>query len=199
MDAVISALAELIVCGIPTCVYLAVRRGRGERSTGARTMGLTRGTAFGYMLAIPIFAITIALAYASVRGTGALPHGLHVNSGRIRTTGGLTATVGAASGPGGVLATAITTGAEEILFRGFLAGLLIGRLGFKIGNTLQALLFLAPHALLLAVAPALWPILPTQLLAGWLLGWLRYRCGSIGPGWLAHAAANIVAPLLLSG
>lgn len=92
----------------------------------------------------------------------------------------------------------VECGGEEMLFRGFLAGLLIRRLGFAGGNAVQAILFLAPHALLLVVSVAFWPLLPAQLIAGWLPGWLRHRSGSIAPGWIADAAANILAPTLLA-
>ncbi len=70
-------------------------------------------------------------------------------------------------------------------------------LGFAIGNVLQALVFLAPHLLLLLVSSSFWPLLPVQLLAGWLLGLLRERSGSIGPPTAAHVAANVLGPLLL--
>lgn len=88
--------------------------------------------------------------------------------------------------------------AEEIFFRGLIAGLLFRRYGFAKGNVLQALVFLAPHLLLLVVSTSIWPILPVQLIAGWLLGALRYKSDSIGPSSLAHAAANLLAPVLLT-
>lgn len=197
MSSLISAIAELIALGIPSGIYVAVRGRRGEGRAARRTMGLTRGTTGGYALAIAVFAIALVLSYLSVRGIAALAHGHDLPAGRTGTGGGLTVTAGPRPGPAGDVSTVLTTAAEEVFFRGFLAGLLIERLGFATGNTIQALLFLAPHALLLAVAPVLWPVLPTQLLAGWLLGWLRHRSGSIGPCCLAHAATNILAPLLV--
>jgi uncharacterized protein len=84
---------------------------------------------------------------------------------------------------------------EEIFFRGFLGGWLVRRLGFAIGNTIQALIFLLPHLLLLLVSQSLWPIIIVQLIAGWLLGWLRYRSNSILPGWLAHSLTNVFGAL----
>lgn len=47
------------------------------------------------------------------------------------------------------------------------------------------------------MTPALWPILPTQLIGGWVLGWLRHRSTSIWPGWIVHAAGNITAAVLI--
>lgn len=84
---------------------------------------------------------------------------------------------------------------EEIFFRGFLGGWLVRRLGFAIGNTVQALVFLLPHLLLLLVSQSLWLIIIVQLIAGWLLGWLRYRSNSILPGWLAHSLTNAFGAL----
>jgi membrane protease YdiL (CAAX protease family) len=84
---------------------------------------------------------------------------------------------------------------EEIFFRGFLGGWLIRKLGFAIGNTVQAMIFLLPHLLLLLVSLNFWPVIAVQLLAGWLVGWLRYRSDSILPGWLAHSLINAFGAL----
>ena len=84
---------------------------------------------------------------------------------------------------------------EEIFFRGLLGGWLVRRLGFLVGNTIQAAIFLLPHLLLLLVSLRLWPILIVQAVAGWLMGWLRCRSGSILPGWLAHALINTLSAL----
>lgn len=86
---------------------------------------------------------------------------------------------------------------EELFFRGLLAGVLQRRLKFWWGNFAQAVIFLLPHLVLLAVDTGLWPILPVQFLAGILLGWLRHRSGSFIPGALCHAAVNLAAPGLL--
>ena len=84
---------------------------------------------------------------------------------------------------------------EEVFFRGLLGGWLIRRFGFAIGNSVQALIFLLPHLLLLTVSLSLWPLLIAQLAAGWLLGWLRHRSGSILPGWLVHSLSNAFGAL----
>lgn len=85
---------------------------------------------------------------------------------------------------------------EEVFFRGLLGGWLMTRLGFQVGNALQAFLFLVPHLTLLIVSTRLWPILLFQLAGGWLLGWLRFRSGSILPGWLSHTIVNTAADVL---
>jgi membrane protease YdiL (CAAX protease family) len=87
---------------------------------------------------------------------------------------------------------------EEIFFRGLLGGWLIRRFGFAIGNSVQALIFLLPHLLLLTVSLSLWPLLIAQLAAGWLLGWLRYSSGSILPGWLVHSLSNAFGALAIT-
>ncbi len=76
-----------------------------------------------------------------------------------------------------------------------------GACGWKIGTTVQALLFGAIHL------PAVWgkgivPALVIVLLTGGIgfaLGWLSQRRaeGSILYGWCIHAAANILSPVIV--
>ena len=84
---------------------------------------------------------------------------------------------------------------EEIFFRGLLGGWLERRIGFRVGNVVQAVVFLLPHLLLLMVSTSFWLVVVVQFLAGWVLGWLRSRSGSIFPGWLAHSLINVVGAL----
>jgi len=88
---------------------------------------------------------------------------------------------------------------EEIFFRGLLGGWLEQRYGFVTGNTMQALVFLLPHLLLLLVSLSFWVVVVVQFLAGWVMGWLRSRSGSIMPGWLAHSLVNALGALLTMG
>jgi membrane protease YdiL (CAAX protease family) len=88
---------------------------------------------------------------------------------------------------------------EEILFRGLLGGFLERRFGFMKGNTMQAFVFLIPHLLLLLVSLSFWVVVVVQFLAGWIMGWLRSRSGSILPGWLAHSLVNALGALLTMG
>ncbi|MBV9616541.1 MAG: CPBP family intramembrane metalloprotease [Ktedonobacteraceae bacterium] len=86
---------------------------------------------------------------------------------------------------------------EELFFRGLLGGWLMKQCGFFVGNSIQALLFVLPHLLLILLAsPRYWLVLPFDLLAGWALGWLRFRSGSIWPGWLSHTLVNTMSDLL---
>ena len=88
---------------------------------------------------------------------------------------------------------------EEVFFRGWLGGWLVRRLGFWVGNTLQALVFLLPHLMLLTLTLALWPITVVQFMAGWLQGWLRWRSGSVIPSTLVHTITNVLRPLPFLG
>jgi membrane protease YdiL (CAAX protease family) len=88
---------------------------------------------------------------------------------------------------------------EEVFFRGMLGGWLMRRFGFMKGNTVQALVFLLPHLLLLLVSLSFWVVVVVQFLAGWAIGWLRYRSGSIFPGWLAHSLMNALGALSTMG
>ena len=80
--------------------------------------------------------------------------------------------------------------AEEILFRGFIGKRLCGRLGFCIGNTLQALLFGLLHGA--TMFPALGISIPLLVIAftgtlGWLMGYINEKAsGSIIPSWCLH-------------
>jgi membrane protease YdiL (CAAX protease family) len=185
-----SAVLELILFSLPSVFYARALRRQGRTSTEARTaVGWDLGDRGTYVLAIAVSAVLLPITYLALR---AIP------SGSLHTSSNLHVTYGRASTAGDYLAIAVLAVAEEILFRGLLGGIFMRRYGFAIGNVLQALVFLAPHLLLLAVSTALWPILPVQLVSGWLLGWLRWRSASIGPSSLAHVAANVLAPLLLT-
>jgi uncharacterized protein len=84
---------------------------------------------------------------------------------------------------------------EEIFFRGFLGNWLFRRIGFHLGNLIQATIFLVPHLLLLNISSAIWPVFIVQLCAGWFQGWLLYRSKSIFPGWFVHTASNLASAI----
>ncbi len=72
----------------------------------------------------------------------------------------------------------IKTGfAEEFLFRGLIAGSLSLRLSLVSANLVQALIFLAPHLLILLVLPEMWPILPAVFAGALFAGWVRIKSG----------------------
>ena len=181
-----SALVELLVLSLPSLIWTRrLRRAGSSRVEALSATGLRPAARSDYALAIVLGIVGAALGALLL---SAIPsHLLHGGSKNI---------VGPPSGVGGYAAIVLLTLAEEMLFRGFLAGLLFRRFGFRTGNILQAMIFLAPHTLLLLVSLSFWPILPLQLIAGWTLGWLRNHSGSIGPCWLAHALTNVLPALL---
>lgn len=85
--------------------------------------------------------------------------------------------------------------AEELLFRGLIAGSLGRRLPLAGANLLQAAIFLLPHLLILRVVPEAWPVLILIFAGSLFLGWLRIRSGSILGPWLVHAVANVTVCL----
>ncbi|HZG46237.1 MAG TPA: CPBP family intramembrane glutamic endopeptidase [Allosphingosinicella sp.] len=94
--------------------------------------------------------------------------------------------------------------AEELLFRGLLGKRLIGWLGFRAGNLIQAAIFGALHSLLaltpLATGTLVVSIVLFSAALGWINGWLNERMdeGSILPGWACHASANLCSYLGLA-
>ncbi|ANU06516.1 CPBP family intramembrane glutamic endopeptidase [Paraurantiacibacter namhicola] len=100
-----------------------------------------------------------------------------------------------------VIKTGLT---EEIIFRGLIAKRLINRLGFKLGNLLQAAIFGAVHLLLFAApggpeatAASVAIVFGLPGLAGWIMGYAneKFGGGSIVPGWAIHAGGNLISYL----
>lgn len=77
---------------------------------------------------------------------------------------------------------------EELCFRGYVYGSLASRLSPSAAVCISALLFGAFH-LVAAHGVAIERLLPSTLL-GLVLGWVRLRSGSVGPGMLLHAMHN---------
>lgn len=95
----------------------------------------------------------------------------------------------------GVLQTGF---AEELLFRGLIAGSLSRRLPLVRANLSQALIFLLPHLLILRVIPQMWPILPLVFAGALFFGWVRIKSGSIIGSWLMHASGNVTMGLMVA-
>jgi len=91
----------------------------------------------------------------------------------------------------------IATGiGEELLFRGLIAGVLRRRIESEtLANLLQALIFTAPHALILIVRPDLWSVLLVIPVLALILGWLRFRSKSVLPSALVHSLGNFAVAL----
>ena len=184
---------QLIVLTLPSLIYMAVRRWRGEEWKailehigwqGCRPIHLLWGLgAMAIMGGLGWFAFQMVPAEV-----------LSDPNISISNYAGWTLSVTSFSLV--LLREAIYVAlGEEVFFRGLLGGWLMRRLGFAMGNAVQTVVFLLPHLLLLLVSLGLWPIIAVQMVAGWLLGWLRYRSGSILPGWLAHSLINALGAL----
>jgi len=102
-----------------------------------------------------------------------------------------------------VTAVVKTSLAEEIFFRGFIAKRLIGWLGFGRGNVLQALIFGLLHAILFAMITTnaffLLLIFFVPGFGAWIAAYINEKIagGSIIPGWISHALANLFAYVLV--
>ena len=116
-------------------------------------------------------------------------------TGKIRAMGfGATAIVT-------IIAIAIfkTALAEEIFFRGFIAKRLISVTSFQTGNIIQAIIFGLIHSLIFLMITSnvffLIVIFIFPALAAYCMVYLNEKLanGSIIPGWIAHALANVIA------
>ena len=122
--------------------------------------------------------------------------------GDIDTATSQFSNLGLKSLPSILIYAIIKTGlSEEIFFRGFLGKRFINRFGFKVGNTIQAVLFGFIHGITFGLVTG--NILITILLIllpgiiGWIQGWMNERrsSGSIIPSWITHATMNILSAL----
>lgn len=179
-------MTEFVLFCVPTIIYLIVQSRGENRSfrTARHRVGLVWGTAAAYGWAL-LLLLPLAL-------TGWLAVVL-VPSEVLELPGVSIAQLTSLSVAVGIVFRAV---GEEVFFRGLLGGVLIRRLGFGWGNLLQAILFLVPHLALLLIDVRMWPIIPVQFAAGWLLGWLRHKTGTFVPGAVVHVLANIVAGLI---
>ena len=85
---------------------------------------------------------------------------------------------------------------EEIIFRGFLLKRLQNKFGFAFGNTVQAVIFGALHAVMffnLVGAVKAVIILAFTTAIAWFIGYINEKKadGSILPSWTVHAISNI--------
>lgn len=162
-------------------------------------LGLTRSPLRPVLLGLAIGA-SATLALLAIPGFATIAKGPGTVPGEALMHGLSQAAIAA------LVVTAIfkTAFAEELLFRGVLGKRLIARLGFRVGNAIQAALFGALHSVLaltpLATAAMVAGIVLFSGALGWINGWLNERLGggSILPGWACHAAANLCSYLSLA-
>ena len=184
---------QLIVLSIPSLIYVALRRRRGEKWRDIfGKIGWQGSRPIYFLWSLGVIILVGGLGSLAFR---AVPSDVLQNPNiNISDYSGWTLSVTSFLLVWLREAFYVALG-EEIFFRGFLGGWLVRRFGFVIGNTVQALVFLLPHLLLLLVSQSLWPVIVVQMIAGWLLGWLRYRSNGILPGWLAHSLTNALGAL----
>ena len=188
-NAAISALVNLLVlAGLPFLLYFAYQKWRHKRGFGeiAQRAGLRLGEGryVGYSLAFALAAVAILVIWPP-RLEPFLRQGSPQESFRGLGLGG-------SAVPLALLYGVVKTGlAEEILFRGLIAGSLSRRLSIVWANLGQALIFFVPHLLVLRIMPEMWGILPLVFAGSLFLGWVRIKSGSIIGAWLIHASGNV--------
>lgn len=188
-NAVISALLNLVVlAGLPFLVYFAYQKWRHNRGSSetARRAGLQLGEDryLGYSLAVALATVGILIIWPPPLD----PFAREGSPQREFQGLGLSEQAVAMALLYGVVKTGFT---EELLFRSLIAGSLSRRLSTVRANLLQALIFLAPHLLVLRVMPEMWWILPIVFVGAMFAGWVRIKSGSILGPWLVHASANV--------
>lgn len=192
-DALASALLNVVLlAAIPFGAYAAWGRWRRGRSLGesAARAGLAVGDRrlLGWSALV---ALATGAAVALVRPD--LEAMTREGSAWAEFAGlGLSGTSVAMALLYGVVKTGF---AEELLFRGLIAGSLGRRMRRGRANLLQAAIFLAPHVPLVLLLPEAAWLLGPIFLGALLVGWIRLRSGSIAGPWLIHAAVNVAMAL----
>ncbi|MEU4836463.1 CPBP family intramembrane glutamic endopeptidase [Streptosporangium sp. NPDC023615] len=181
-------MAEAVLFTVPAIIYLLVQsRGTGKDLGSARQrLGASWGSRSSYAWAL---LLLLPLLVASGLAFMLIPPGAVLDAPGV--------TIARITSASGVIAMVLRAVGEEIFFRGLLGGVLVRRLGFLRGNLLQATVFVLPHLALLLVDTRLWPVIPVQFAAGWLLGWLRHKTGTFVPGAAVHTITNAVAGLVV--
>ena len=101
--------------------------------------------------------------------------------------------------PLALLGVAVQTGAEEVVFRGYMLQQLAARFRHPaIWAGVPALIFGAVHFDPLTSGANAWPVVASALLFGLLAADLTARTGSLGAAWGFHFANNAVALLVVA-
>lgn len=192
-SAAASALLNLVVLGgLPFLVYFAYQKWRHKRGFNevARRAGLQLGGGryIGY-------GLMAALATVAILALWPPPLDPFLRDGSPQRAFVGLGLGGQAVGMALLYGVLQTGFAEELLFRGLIAGSLARRLPGAWANLLQAIIFLAPHLLVLRIMPEMWWVMPVVFAGALFAGWLRIRSGSIIGPWLVHASANVTVCL----
>ncbi|XUU61731.1 CPBP family intramembrane glutamic endopeptidase [Erythrobacter sp. HA6-11] len=198
---------EIINTGFQLIIAFAIGAGAwavfGRKASGFRDwIGLIRPADGWFFPTAAILIVLSALSFAFIAfgPLGDLATGPGTVGGKLQEQGFTPAMIGVIA-LGALIKTGFT---EELIFRGLIAKRLINRLGFQIGNALQAVLFGSIHLLIFAVPGAPEPQAFTVALmfglpafAGWCMGYAneKFGGGSIVPGWLIHAGGNFASYL----
>lgn len=190
--AVSACLQVTLLAGVPFLGYFIYQKWRHKRSFSevAKRAGLQR-CPWPYLAGSAAFAL--AGVVLIVVWSPPLELFTRQGSAQRQFVGlGFTTTAITLAILNGVVQTAF---AEELLFRGLIAGSLSRRLPIVWTNVLQALIFLLPHLLILQVMPEMWGLLPLVFVGALLFGWMRIKSGSIIGPWLMHASGNVTMAL----
>jgi membrane protease YdiL (CAAX protease family) len=177
---------ELVLFCVPTLMYVIVQSSGEDRTlrSALTRAGVSSGSWSAYGLALLLLPPLLLTGWLAI---------VLIPAEVLETPGVAIARIASANVAIGVVLRAF---GEEAFFRGLLGGVFIRRLGFWKGNLLQSAVFIVPHLALLLIDVRLWPILPVQFAAGWLLGWLRHKTGTFVPGAVVHTVANVAAGLI---
>lgn len=195
-DAVISAFLQvLLLGGAPFLGYFIYQRRRHKRTfvEVAKRAGLQLG-APRYL----VYSLVFGLAGVVLLVVWSPPLDLLIRQGSAQRQFvglGLSMPAITLAFLNGVMQTGF---AEELLFRGLIAGSLSRRLPLVWANVSQAFIFFLQHLLILLVVPELWPILPLVFAGALVFGWVRIKSGSIIGSWLMHASGNVTMALMVA-
>jgi membrane protease YdiL (CAAX protease family) len=196
VDAAISAFLQVAVLGgVPFLGYFVYQRRRYKRMFReiASRAGLQRGEPrfFVYSLAFAVVGVIVLIIWSPP-----LEPLTRQGSAQRQFVGlGFGVPAVTLAFLNGAVQTAF---AEELLFRGLIAGSLSRRLALGWANLAQASIFFLPHLAILLFAPELWGILPVVFAGALLVGWVRIKSGSILGPWLMHASGNVTMALMVA-
>lgn len=196
VDAAISAFLQVaLLGGVPFLGYLIYQRWRHKRTfrevAGRAGLQLGDPRYIVYSLAFALVGVVILVLWSPP-----LEPLTRRGSAQRRFVGlGLGVPAITLAFLNGVVQTGF---AEELLFRGLIAGSLSRRLPLVWANLAQATIFLLPHLAILLVAPELWGVLPVVFAGALLFGWVRIKSGSIIGSWLMHASGNVTMAMMVA-
>jgi len=196
VNAAISAFLQVAVLGgVPFLGYLIYHRWRHKRTF--REIAGRAGLRLGQPRYL-VYSLAFALVGVVLLVISSPPLEPLIRQGSAqRQFMGLGLTVPAISMA--FLNGAVQTGfAEELLFRGLIAGSLSRRLSLGWANLAQAFIFFLPHLAILLISSEVWGILPLVFAGALLLGWVRIKSGSIIGPWLMHASGNVAMAMMVA-